>query len=67
VVAQYFYYDIYYKDFAKGKITLPGADEKKNNVSNNYFVMVKKSRSTLSAAADNKYNQIKSCGFIHAL
>jgi hypothetical protein len=42
IVAQYFYYDLYYKDFPKGKITLPGADEKNNNVNNNYFVLVRK-------------------------
>jgi hypothetical protein len=42
IVAQYFYYDIYYKDFPKGKISLPGTDEKSNQVGNNYFVMIRK-------------------------
>lgn len=42
IVTQYFYYDVYYKDFPKGKVVLPGADEKHNNVSNNYFVLVRK-------------------------
>jgi dienelactone hydrolase len=42
IVAQYFYYDIYEKSFPKGIITLPGADEKRNHVQHNYFVMVKK-------------------------
>ena len=42
IVAQYFYYNLYYKDFPKGKITLPGADEKNNNGNNNYFVLVRK-------------------------
>ncbi len=42
IVAQYFYYDIYYKDFPKGKVILPGADEKRNNISKNYFVLVRK-------------------------
>jgi len=42
IVAQYFYYDVYFKDFPKGKVTLPGTDERKNNVGNNYFVMVRK-------------------------
>lgn len=42
IVTQYFYYDIYYRAFPKGTVTLPGADEKKNNVNNNYFVLVRK-------------------------
>jgi hypothetical protein len=42
ITAQYFHYDVYYKDFPKGRILLPGADEKRNNVTNNYFVLVKK-------------------------
>ncbi len=40
IVAQYFYYDIYYKAFPKGKIILPGADEKRNGANTNYFVMI---------------------------
>jgi predicted esterase len=42
IVAQYFYYDVYSKEFPKGKITLPDAEEKKNGVNTNYFVMVRK-------------------------
>lgn len=44
IVAQYFYYDVYAKDFPKGRITLPGADEKRNNVSNTYLVLVQKQK-----------------------
>ncbi|HEX5027019.1 MAG TPA: putative Ig domain-containing protein [Agriterribacter sp.] len=40
MVAQYFYYDVYYKAFPAGKIALPGADEKRNGVNTNYFVMI---------------------------
>lgn len=39
IVAQYFYYDLYYKTFPKGEIILPGADEKRNKVNTNYFVI----------------------------
>jgi hypothetical protein len=42
IVAQYFYYDVYSKDFLKGVIKLPDAEESKNGVNTNYFVMVKK-------------------------
>jgi predicted esterase len=42
VVTQYYYYDVYSKDFPKGIVSLPDAEEKKNGVNNNYFVMVKK-------------------------
>jgi hypothetical protein len=42
IVTQYFYYDVYSKEFPKGKITLPNAEEKQNGVNTNYFVMVKK-------------------------
>jgi predicted esterase len=45
IVAQYFYFDLFYRDFEKGLITLPGADERKNNISNNYFVLVSKQAS----------------------
>jgi hypothetical protein len=45
IIAQYFYFDVYYKDFPKGNITIAGADEKRNNVSNNYFVLVSKALS----------------------
>lgn len=40
IVAQYFYYDLYYEAFPKGKITLPAADEKRNGVNTNYFVLI---------------------------
>lgn len=42
VIAQYFYYDVYSKDFPKGLIKLPDAEEKSNGVNTNYFVMLKK-------------------------
>jgi poly(3-hydroxybutyrate) depolymerase len=42
LVTQYYYYDIYSKDFPKGHITLPDAQEKRNGVNNNYFVMFRK-------------------------
>lgn len=42
LTTQYYYYDVYSKDFPKGKISLPDADEKRNGVNNNYFVMVRK-------------------------
>lgn len=41
LVVQYFYYDVYEKDFPAGVITLPDAEEKANGVSTNYFVAVK--------------------------
>jgi dienelactone hydrolase len=43
IVAQYFYYDVYAKDFPKGTITFPDAEEKKNGVNTNYFILIKKS------------------------
>jgi predicted esterase len=62
IVAQYFYFDLYYKDFPKGRITIAGADEKQNNVSNNYFVLIRKSLSPFrfkpeinEMEADNAY------------
>lgn len=47
LVAQYYYYDVYAKTFPKGKIILPGADERNNNASTGYFVMVKKATTLL--------------------
>lgn len=41
IVAQYFYYDVYSKDFPAGKVTLPHSFEKDNKVNTNYFVMVR--------------------------
>ena len=41
IAAQYFYYDLYYKAFPKGKITLPAADEKGNGTNTSYFVLIK--------------------------
>ena len=43
IVAQYRYFNVYSKSFAKGKVTLPAADAKTNNVGSNYFIMIKKS------------------------
>lgn len=40
MVAQYFYYDVYSKDFPPGTVSLPDAYEKENGVSTNYVVMV---------------------------
>ena len=42
IVAQYFYYDIFVRDYPAGTISLPGADAGKNGVNTNYFVMVRK-------------------------
>jgi poly(3-hydroxybutyrate) depolymerase len=42
IVAQYRYFNVYSKRFAKGKVILPAADAKTNNVGSNYFIMVKK-------------------------
>lgn len=42
LVTQYYYYDVYSKDFPRGTIELPDAEVKKNGVNNNYFVMVRK-------------------------
>jgi predicted esterase len=44
IVTQYFYYEVYSKDFPKGKITLPDAEGKSNGVNTNYFVMVKRKK-----------------------
>src|SRR4029079_3959713 len=41
IVAQYRYFSIYSKNFAKGKVTLAGADAKANHVASNYFIMIK--------------------------
>ena len=42
IVAQYFYYDVYARDFPKGTISLPAPEKKANRVNTPYFVMVKK-------------------------
>lgn len=42
IAAQYRYYNVYSKSFPAGKITLPAADAKANNVGTGYFVMIKK-------------------------
>lgn len=42
ITAQYFYYDVYTKDYPAGEIILPGADAESNGVLNGYFVLVKK-------------------------
>jgi hypothetical protein len=42
IVAQYRYYNVYSKEFSKGKISLPSADAKANGVATGYFVMIKK-------------------------
>ena len=41
LAAQYFYYDIYEKDYPAGRVALPDADEKTNGVNTNYFVIIK--------------------------
>ncbi|MEP7142381.1 MAG: putative Ig domain-containing protein [Ferruginibacter sp.] len=43
IVAQYRYFNVYSKRFAKGSVLLPAADAKANNIGSNYFVMVRKS------------------------
>lgn len=42
IVAQYRYYNVYSKSFPAGKVTLPSADAKANNVGTGYFIMIKK-------------------------
>jgi predicted esterase len=42
IVTQYFYYDVYRKDFPKGKVQIEDAEEKTNRVNTNYFVMIKR-------------------------
>ncbi|MFT4155004.1 Ig-like domain-containing protein [Parafilimonas sp.] len=42
IVAQYRYYNVYSKSFPAGKVVLPPANAKANNVGTGYFVMVKK-------------------------
>ena len=49
IVGQYYYYDVYAKKFPQGKIVLPGADDKKNNASTNYFVLIKTDKASLSS------------------
>jgi len=47
IVIQYFYCQVYRKNFPAGTITLPGANSYANNVANNYFVMVSEQNDTL--------------------
>lgn len=42
IITQYYYYDVYSREFPKGKIRLPDAEEQKNKVNTNYFVMIRK-------------------------
>ena len=42
IVTEYFYFDMYSKSFPKGRITLPGANASRNNVNNNYIVLIRK-------------------------
>ena len=42
IAAQYYYYDVYHKNFPKGTITLPAADVTNRNITKNYIVFVKK-------------------------
>ncbi|MBN1791260.1 MAG: hypothetical protein JW830_12230, partial [Bacteroidales bacterium] len=42
IEAQYHYFDVYSKSYPAGKISLPGADARNNNVIRNYFVMIRK-------------------------
>ena len=41
IVAQYFYYEVYSKQFPAGKVVLPHSFEKDNQVNTNYFVMIR--------------------------
>jgi len=41
IAAQYRYYNVYSKNFSKGKVVLPSADAKANSVGTGYFIMVK--------------------------
>ncbi|MFC2124156.1 Ig-like domain-containing protein [Bacteroidota bacterium] len=43
IIAQYFYFEVYKKDYPAGEIILPGANARSNGVMRNYFVMVQKS------------------------
>lgn len=58
VVAQYYYYDVYAKKFPRGKIVLPGADERKNNASTGYFVLVKKDADSLNLQPEININKL---------
>lgn len=42
ISAQYRYFNIYSKIYPKGKVVLPAADAKANNVSTNYFIILKR-------------------------
>lgn len=42
IIAQYRYFDVYSRKYKKGKVSLPAAEAKRNGVSSNYFVMLKK-------------------------
>ncbi len=41
IVAQYYYYDIFARDFPRGTISLPGANASTTGVNTNYFVMIR--------------------------
>jgi len=43
IVTQYFYYDVYSREYPKGKVSLPSPFRKENRVDNNYFILVKNS------------------------
>lgn len=62
VVAQYFYFDMYVKKFPKAKIVLPGADEKINNASTNYFVLIKKDKESFSSTPEISNKSLSSAG-----
>ncbi len=48
IAIQYYYADVYSKDFPAGKVTLPGPDLVGKNVTHNYFVLVKKQGTTFN-------------------
>ncbi len=42
IIAQYYYYDVFSKDFPAGRITLPHSMERASGVNTNYFVLIRK-------------------------
>ncbi|HZF62922.1 MAG TPA: cupin domain-containing protein, partial [Chitinophagaceae bacterium] len=67
IVTQYYYYDLYSKEFPRGKVSLPDALEQQNNVSTNYFVMVKKRQAstTASSHATSSATSVKRTGNVY--
>jgi len=52
ITAQYFYYNVYTKDFPAGNIVVPGANAAINLVNTNYFVMVKKQSASINTTPE---------------